>query len=126
MRTLLTIGLALTMLLPATATNNMTNDDNNPLLKASTLAYGAPDFSKIKNSDYLPAIEEGIRQQREEINAIVNNKKKPTFENTILAYEKSGVLLDRVTSIFFGLVSADKTPEIAETEKKVIDRKSVV
>ncbi len=120
MRTLLTIGLALTMLLPATATNNMTNDDNNPLLKASTLAYGAPDFSKIKNSDYLPAIEEGIRQQREEINAIVSNKKKPTFENTILAYEKSGVLLDRVTSIFFGLVSADKTPEIAETEKKVM------
>ena len=120
MRTLLTIGLALTMLLPATATNNMTNDDNNPLLKASTLAYGAPDFSKIKNTDYLPAIEEGIRQQREEINAIVNNKKKPTFENTILAYEKSGVLLDRVTSIFFGLVSADKTPEIAETEKKVM------
>ena len=55
MRTLLTIGLALTMLLPATATNNMTNDDNNPLLKASTLAYGAPDFSKIKNSDYLLA-----------------------------------------------------------------------
>ena len=120
MRTLLTIGLALTMLLPATATNNMTNDDNNPLLKASTLAYGAPDFSKIKNTDYLPAIDEGIRQQREEINAIVSNKKKPTFENTILAYEKSGVLLDRVTSIFFGLVSADKTPEIAETEKKVM------
>ena len=47
------------------------------------------------------------------------NKKKPTFENTILAYEKSGVLLDKVTSIFYGLVSADKTTEIAETEKKV-------
>ncbi len=120
MRTLLTIGLALTMLLPAKATTTMSNNDNNPLLQASTLPYGAPDFSKIKNSDYLPAIEEGIRQQREEIKAIVNNKKKPTFENTILAYEKSGVLLDRVTSIFFGLVSADKTPEIAETEKKVM------
>ena len=120
MRTLLTIGLALTMLLPAKATTTMSNNDNNPLLQASTLPYGAPDFSKIKNSDYLPAIEEGIRQQREEIKAIVSNKKKPTFENTILAYEKSGVLLDRVTSIFFGLVSADKTPEIAETEKKVM------
>ena len=120
MRTLLTIGLALTLYaMPSTATTTMSNDDN-PLLQTSTLAYGAPDFSKIKNSDYLPAIEEGIRQQREEINAIVNNKKKPTFENTILAYEKSGVLLDRVTSIFFGLVSADKTPEIAETEKKVM------
>ncbi|MBP5386033.1 MAG: M3 family metallopeptidase [Prevotella sp.] len=120
MRTLLTIGLVLTMLMPAKATTTMSNNDNNPLLQPSTLSYGAPDFSKIKNSDYLPAIEEGIRQQREEIKAIVSNKKKPTFENTILAYEKSGLLLDRVTSIFYGLVSADKTPEIAETEKKVM------
>ena len=106
--------------MPAKATTTMSNNDNNPLLQPSTLSYGAPDFSKIKNSDYLPAIEEGIRQQREEIKAIVSNKKKPTFENTILAYEKSGLLLDRVTSIFYGLVSADKTPEIAETEKKVM------
>ena len=121
MRTLLTIGLALTLYaMPSTATATMSDNDNNPLLQTSTLPYGAPDFSKIKNSDYLPAIEEGIRQQREEIKAIVSNKKKPTFENTILAFEKSGVLLDRVTSIFFGLVSADKTPEIAETEKKVM------
>ena len=120
MRALLTIGLALTMLVPTKATTTMSNDDNNPLLQASTLPFGAPDFSKIKSSDYLPAIEEGIRQQREEINAIVANKKKPTFENTILALEKGGVLLDRVTSIFFGLTSADKTPEIAETEKKVM------
>ncbi len=91
----------------------------NPLLAESQLPYGAPDFSKIKPSDYLPAIEAAIQQQREEINLIVANKKKPTFENTILAYEKSGVLLDKVTSIFYGLVSADKTTEIAETEKKV-------
>ena len=121
MRALLTIGLALTLCtMPATANNNMSNDDNNPLLQASTLPFGAPDFSKIKNSDYLPAIEEAVRMQREEIKAITENKKKPTFENTILALEKSGVTLDRVTSIFFGLVSADKTPEIAETEKKVM------
>ena len=96
-----------------------TDDTANPLLQPSTLPYGAPDFSKIKPSDYLPAIEAAIQQQREEINLIVANKKKPTFENTILAYEKSGVLLDKVTSIFYGLVSADKTTEIAETEKKV-------
>ena len=80
-------------------------ETGNPLLQPSTLPFGAPDFSKIKATDYLPAIE---------------NKKKATFENTILAYEKSGVLLDKVTSIFFGLVSADKTPEIAETERKVM------
>ena len=50
----------------------------------------------------------------------LESKAKPTFENTVLAYEKCGVLLDRVSSIFFCLTSADKTPEIAETEKKVM------
>lgn len=99
---------------------NTADEVTNPLLQQSTLPFGAPDFSKIKSSDYLPAIQAAIQQHREEINQIVANKKKPTFENTILAYEKSGVLLDRVTSIFFGLTSADKTPEIAETEKKVM------
>jgi peptidyl-dipeptidase Dcp len=118
----MTMGLASMMLQSPAATINMMGPDDpvNPLLQQSTLPYGAPDFSKIKSSDYLPAIQTAIQQQREEINAILANKKKPTFENTILALEKSGVLLDRVTSIFFGLVSADKTPEIAETERKVM------
>ena len=69
--------------------------DGNPLLQSSGLTFDAPDFSKIKETDYLPAIEYAIQQNREEINNIVNNKKKPTFENTILALEKSGVLLDK-------------------------------
>ena len=120
-RSLFTIILAIaTLQSPAKGIEFMSTDDTaNPLLQPSTLPYGAPDFSKIKPSDYLPAIEAAIQQQREEIDLIVVNKKKPTFENTILAYEKSGVLLDKVTSIFYGLVSADKTTEIAETEKKV-------
>ena len=58
--------------------------------------------------------------QRANIQKIVDNKKKPTFANTILAYEESGVLLDRVSSVFFGLTSAHKTPVIADTEKKVM------
>ena len=120
-KSLFTIILAIaTLPSPAKGIKFMSTDDTaNPLLQPSTLPYGAPDFSKIKPSDYLPAIEAAIQQQREEIDLIVANKKKPTFENTILAYEKSGVLLDKVTSIFYGLVSADKTTEIAETEKKV-------
>ncbi len=120
-RSLFTIILAIaTLQSPAKGLEFMSTDDTaNPLLQPSTLPYGAPDFSKIKPSDYLPAIEAAIQHQREEIDLIVANKKKPTFENTILAYEKSGVLLDKVTSIFYGLVSADKTTEIAETEKKV-------
>lgn len=120
-KSLFTIILAIaTLQSPAKGLEFMSTDDTaNPLLQPSTLPYGAPDFSKIKSSDYLPAIEAAIQQQREEIDLIVANKKKPTFENTILAYEKSGVLLDKVTSIFYGLVSADKTTVIAETEKKV-------
>ena len=118
----MTMGLASMMLQsPAATIDTMGPDDPvNPLLQKSTLPFGAPDFSKIKTSDYLPAIQTAIQQQREEIDAILANKKKPTFENTILALEKSGVLLDRVTSIFFGLVSADKTSEIAEIERKVM------
>uniref|UniRef100_UPI0030807779 M3 family metallopeptidase n=2 Tax=Prevotella sp. TaxID=59823 RepID=UPI0030807779 len=94
----------------------------NPLLHKSSLPFGAPDFSRIQEADYLPAIEAGIKEQRENISKIVNNKKKPTFQNTILAYEESGNLLDRVSSVFFGLTSAHKTPVIAETEKKVMQQ----
>ena len=94
--------------------------DNNPLMKESTLPFGAPDFSKIKTEHFLPAMKAGIEQQREAIKAIVDNKDSATFENTILAYEKSGVLLDRVTSIFFGLTSADKTPELEKVENEAV------
>ena len=91
----------------------------NPLLQESTLPFGAPDFSKIKPSDYLPAFEAAIQQTKDEIAQITENKDSATFENTILAFEESGKTLDRVTRTFFALVEADKTPEIGETEKKV-------
>ena len=92
----------------------------NPLLVKSSLPFGAPDFSKIQESDYLPAFEAGIKEQRANIQKIISNKKKPTFQNTILAYENSGRLLDRVSNVFFGLTSAHKTPGIAEAQKKVM------
>lgn len=92
----------------------------NPLLRPSGLPYGAPNFKVIKDTDYLPAIEAGIKQQRAEIAVIVNNKQTPTFANTILAYEQSGRTLDRVTSIFFCVTEANKTPGIAAAEEKVI------
>ena len=121
-KTILTIGLASAMMQsPAAPLDLMggNGNDNNPLLQPSTLPFGAPDFSKIKVSDYQPAIVAAIQEQRDAVARIVANKKKPTFENTILAFEESGALLDRVTSIFYALVSADKTPEIAETQKNV-------
>lgn len=115
---LLTVGMASALTL-TTACKNGTGAEDNPLLQESSLPFGAPDFTKIKTSDYEPAIEKAIEMKREAIDAIVNNAETPTFENTIVALEESGVVLDRVTSIFFALVSADKTPEIAETEKAV-------
>ena len=121
-RSLLTLGLvSFVIQSPASPLQGagLNETRQNPLLQKSELPFGAPDFSKIQDTDYLPAIEEAIRQNRAEINQIVTNTATPTFENTILALEKSGLLLDRVTSIFFGLTSAHKTPVIAETQKKV-------
>lgn len=93
---------------------------SNPLMQKSALPFGAPDFSKIKDAHYLPAIKAGIAEQRAEIKAIVENKQKPTFQNTILAYEKTGRLLDRVKGIFFAVTEANKTATIEETEKAVV------
>ena len=120
-RTILTLGLASALLqMPAPMFAQGSGSSTNPLLQKSSLPFGAPDFSRIQESDYLPAIEAAIKVQRANIQKIVDNKKKPTFANTILAYEESGVLLDRVSSVFFGLTSAHKTPAIADTEKKVM------
>ncbi|HTT99336.1 MAG TPA: M3 family metallopeptidase [Rhizomicrobium sp.] len=79
----------------------------NPFAKPSTLPLHAPPFDKIKDTDYQPAIEEGMKQQLAEINAIANSKAKPTFKNTVVAMEKSGRMLDRATSAFFGVVQAN-------------------
>ena len=121
-KTFLTLGLAAALLqMPASSfAQNAGGSRQNPLLQKSCLPFGAPDFSKIQESDYLPAFEAAIKDQRANIQKIVSNKKKPTFQNTILAYENSGMLLDRVSNVFFGLTSAHKTPGIAETQKKVM------
>ena len=121
-KTFLTLGLAATLLQMPTSSfaQNTGGKRQNPLLVKSSLPFGAPDFSKIQESDYLPAFEAGIKEQRANIQKIISNKKKPTFQNTILAYENSGMLLDRVSNVFFGLTSAHKTPGIAEAQKKVM------
>ncbi|WP_371184110.1 peptidyl-dipeptidase Dcp [Xanthomonas sacchari] len=84
---------------PAAATN--------PLLTPSTLPFQAPPFDKIKDSDYLPAFEEGMKQHLAEIRKIADNPEPATFANTLEAMERSGETLTRVSRIFFGLVQAD-------------------
>jgi peptidyl-dipeptidase Dcp len=85
----------------------------NPFLTASTLPFQAPQFDKIKNSDYQPAIEEGMRQQLAEIDKIANNPEAPTFENTLVAMEKSGQLLSRV-SLTFNAVTGANTDSVLQ------------
>ncbi len=75
--------------------------------QASTLPFEAPDFSKIKDSDYQPAIEQGIAIQKAEVAQIANNPEAPTFDNTIVALEKSGRMLTRVYNVFSAVQAAD-------------------
>ena len=93
---------------------------SNALMKQSTLPFNAPDFSRIKENDYLPAIRAAIAEQRAEIKKITDNKQKPTFVNTILAYERSGKNLERVSNIYYALVSADKTPAIEKAQGEIV------
>ena len=118
---LMTLGLSAAVMSAGIAplTSCQQANTDNPLLTESTLPFGAPDFSKIEESDYLPAFEVAIKEKREEISQIVKNEEDPTFENTILALEESGKTLDRVSRIFFALVEADKTAGMGEIEKKV-------
>ena len=114
----MTFAISSALTFAASSCQQATGD--NPLLQESELPYGAPDFSKIKTADYLPAFESAIQQTRDNIAQIVDNPDSATFENTIVAYEESGRLLDKVSRVFFALNEADKTPEIGEIEKKVL------
>ncbi|RBW61937.1 dipeptidyl carboxypeptidase II [Tenacibaculum sp. E3R01] len=91
----------------------------NPLLVKSNLEYGTPDFTKIKNSHFKPAILKGMELQNEEIAKIVVNKDEPTFENTILALEESNRVMDRVTSVFYALAGAHTNDTIKDVQKEL-------
>lgn len=92
---------------PASAASHV-----NPFLTPYDTPFQIPPFERIEISDYLPALKEGIRQQKEEIEAIVSNPQKPTFDNTILAMEKSGELSSRVMSVFGSLSECMSSPEM--------------
>jgi peptidyl-dipeptidase Dcp len=93
--------------IPAIAAPVAALDAANPFAKPSTLPFQYPAFDKIKNQDFAPAYAEGMRVQAAEIDAIANNPKPPTFENTIVAMERSGQLLSRVSSVFGNLSGAN-------------------
>src|SRR5205807_9705731 len=82
-------------------------DTANPFFTESALPFHAPPFDKIKDSDYQPAIEEGMKDQLAEVDRIANNTAPPTFANTLEAMERSGALLTRVSKVFFNLTTAN-------------------
>jgi len=88
----------------------------NPFFTASTLPFQAPPFDRIKDADYQPAIEEGMKRQRAEIDAIANDAAAPTFANTIEAMERSGALLTRVSKVFFNLTQSNTNDTLQKVE----------
>ncbi|EIS7446632.1 peptidyl-dipeptidase Dcp [Citrobacter sp. FDAARGOS_156] len=90
----------------------------NPFLHHSTLPYQAPQFDQIEDCHYRPAFDEGVKQKRAEIAAIVQNQQAPDFTNTLLALEQSGALLTRVTSVFFAITAAHTNDELQRLDEE--------
>jgi peptidyl-dipeptidase Dcp len=89
---------------------------NNPFYAPSTLPFQAPPFDKIKDSDYQPAIEAGMAEQRQEMQAIADNPAPPSFENTLVAMEKTGLLFNRAMAAFNGVTGANLNPELQKVQ----------
>jgi peptidyl-dipeptidase Dcp len=102
----------------AAATASAALPASNPFAKPSTLPFQAPDFSKIKDRDYLPAILAGMAQQKAEVTAIANQKSTPTFENTLAALEKSGALLERTILTFSAVNGANTNDTLQATDTR--------
>ncbi len=94
----------------------------NPFAKPSTLPYRAPRFDIIKDRDYQPAFDAGMKQHLAEIEAIAGSKAAPTFDNTITAMERSGRMLDRVANTFFSVAQANSNPQLEKVETAMAPR----
>ena len=92
---------------------------NNPFLIKWNTPFQTPPFELIKNENYLPAFEEGIKQQKVEVDAIIQNKETPTFDNTIGAMEKSGKLLTKTALVFYGLNNTITNEEMQKINQTV-------
>ena len=91
----------------------------NPFLGKYTTPYGIPPFEQIKVEHYKPAFIKGMEEHKKEIDAIVNNKKPATFENTIAALDRSGELLNKVASVFYGQNSACTSDEMQAVSREI-------
>jgi len=105
----------------ASATATATLPASNPFATPSSLPFGTPDFSRIKDSDYLPALLAGMAEQKREVGAIANQTAPPTFDNTVVAMEKSGLLLERANLAFSAVNGADTNDTLQATEPCMVN-----
>jgi peptidyl-dipeptidase Dcp len=128
MKKLLITTTGILLLLLAACTSNSTQKNSmenakdlasNPFMQASVLPFQAPDFSKINDSDFAPAFEEGFKEHLAEIDSIANNPEPPTFENTLVALEKSGKLLRRVNGVFSMLSGANTDSVLQKLDEDI-------
>jgi peptidyl-dipeptidase Dcp len=115
---LLAAAAAMTVLTAAAATKDAGNPAmaDNPFARPSTLPFELPPFDRIHDADYSPAMEAGMRAELKEVDAIARNPQAPTFENTIVALERSGQLLDRATTTFFNLTACNTDAQMQQIE----------
>jgi len=109
---------------PAKADAAATSEASNPLFVASTLPFGYPPFDTIRDEHYMPAFEKGMAENAAEIEVIANNAEPASFENTIVAMERSGELLDRVQTIFFSLAGANTNDTLEKIQSEMAPKLS--
>src|SRR2546423_6212423 len=100
------------------------NVEGNPLLTESSLPYHVPPFDRIKDEHFAPAMEKGMREELKEVEVVANNSEKPTFDNTIVALERTGRLLDRAERTFENLNACNTNPEMQKIEKEMAPKLS--
>src|SRR5438067_10254361 len=91
----------------------------NPFSHPSSLAYGLPPFDRIRNPDYRPAFTQAMREHRTEVQGIAHNPAAPDFENTVLALERCGQMLTRVSAVFFNLNASNTDPQMQEIDSEI-------
>ena len=108
------------ILVAAALLMTMISCGGNPFLSTWDTPYGIPDFGKVQEKHYIPAVEAGIAQQQAEIQAIIDSEETPSFENVVEAYEASGAILDRVIGVLFNLSETDATPSLQKIVEQVL------
>jgi len=93
--------------------------ETNPFFARYKTPFEVPPFDKITTDHYMPAFERGMAEEKEEVEKILSNPDEPTFENTVVAMDKTGLLLEKVSSVFFGLSSANTNPELQQVQMEV-------